>query len=122
MDVQLVVFFRGLVCGVVCSLVRLSVGPCGCVMAGHVPRARRRGRNDHTSDSRPRHQCVVSPSSGGSADEMCCTGKDSVVDASITLCLLPQTEMAASVHHQQLMSPVSGGGGRGDDGLGIRKL
>lgn len=49
----------------------------------HIPRARRRGHNDHTPDSRPHHQCVVSKvvTPQGSADEMCCTGKEVVVDA-----------------------------------------
>lgn len=47
----------------------------------HIPRARRRGRKDHTPDSRPHHQCVVSKvvTPQGSADEMCCTGKEVVV-------------------------------------------
>lgn len=35
---------------------------------------------------------------------------------------VPQTEMVATVHHQkEKWTPMSGGGDRGDDGLGIRK-
>lgn len=48
----------------------------------HIPRARRRGRNDHTPDSRPHQQCVVSKvvAPRGFADEMYCTGKEVLVD------------------------------------------
>lgn len=77
------------VCGIICSLVGLSVSenssvaPCGLCYGRHIPRARRRGHNDHTPDSRPHHQCVVSKvvAPQGSADDMCCTGKELVADA-----------------------------------------
>ena len=79
------VLFTAPVCGVICSLVGLSVSenssvaPCGCVMAGTSQGLGGMATNDHTPDSRPHHQCVVTPQ--GSADEMCCTGKEVVVDA-----------------------------------------
>lgn len=58
--------FTAPVCGVICSLVELTVSENSSVdslwlcYGRHIPRARRRGRKDHTPDSRPHHQCVVS--------------------------------------------------------------
>lgn len=56
--------FTAPVCGVICSLVGLSVSenssvaPCGCVMAG-TSRELGGGTYDHTPDSQPHHQCDV---------------------------------------------------------------
>lgn len=110
----------------------------------HIPRARRHGHNDHTPDSRPHHQCVVSKvvTPQGSADEMCCTGKEVVVvvvDAyqSINISLWWICEVSVRVALKYFCpsnwnggycpppkvkwTSMSGGEDRGDDGLRIRK-
>lgn len=81
--------FTAPVCGVICSLVGLSVSenssdaPCGCVMAGTSQGLGGVATTTTHSTPAPHHQCVVSKvvTPQGSADEMCCTGKEVVVDA-----------------------------------------
>lgn len=105
----------------------------------HIPRARRLGHNDHTPDSRPHHQCVVSKgvTPQGSADDMCC--KEVVVDAyqciNISLWWICEVSVRVALEYfcplnwnggycpppKGKWTPMSGGGDRGDDGLGIRK-
>lgn len=85
------------VCGVICSLVRLSVSenssaaPCGCVMAGT---SHELGgvvaMTTHLTPALIINVWCQSGNSLGSADDMCCTGKVAVVDAyqSINISLL----------------------------------
>lgn len=138
--------FTAPVCGIICSLVGMSVWKLLCCSlwlcyGRHIPRARRRGHNDHTPDSRPHHQCVVSKvvTPQGSADDMCCTGKEVVVDAyqciNISLWWICEVSVRVALEYfcplnwnggycpppKGKWTPMSGGGDRGDDGLGIRK-
>lgn len=78
--------FTAPVCGIICSLVRLSVSenssaaPCGCVMADE---SQGLGGIAATTTCLTPAQCVVSKvvTPQGSGDEMCFTGKEVVVDA-----------------------------------------
>lgn len=107
----------------------------------HIPRARRRGHNDLTLDYHPHHQCVVSKMGipRGSADDMCCTGKEVVVDAyqCIKISLWWICEVFVRMALEYFCPPnwnggycsppkgkwtsMSDGWGRGDDELGLRK-
>lgn len=131
--------FTAPVCGIVCSLVRLSMSenssaaPCGCVMAGASQGLA--GVAATTTCLTPA-QCVVSKvvTPQGSADEMCCTGKEVVVDAyqSINISLWWICEVSVRMVLEYFCpsncppskvkwTPMSRGRDRGDGGLGIRK-